>query len=731
MSIQTNIISASLFQGMDANLTGSLIVTGSAAVIGNILNSGSITIQDNLRVGVYESGWDGVVHIGKDSLYTDWLNPAFAISTTDNPTPALFIGADSSSNLSFIQSWKRGESYDTVPLSLQPNGGKVGIGIINPIYNLNVSGSVGFTGGLDVTGSLNISGSLTVNNSTVYVSSSNPSFAATTGSIYIDTPTQKISTKISSGSEWEGVNYRKINYLTYDGAAGTATGTNGCHLVSPGTWSLSEYNSAYYIDDSLGVIQVIIPDADANNAGKEISLNKPRAITSNNYIQIVTSGSQKISSDTSYYLRSSNDRAIITAVPWTTAGASGYQWRQISSKQNTRQEISVGNHGTNFSKIYDAVNFFNSYSIDDCRITIKPGTYTESPITINNTSHSLIIMGDASTAVDIIPSSSCYSQSLFTIKSSCDFNRFKVNGNDLPNYGSLNTEHLIDIQDNNYHEFKDIFLYGGYNGINITSSYDPEVYLLDSEFAHTTGSGIRVEGGEVESRVVFFEDNNIGVNLVTGSVYFSTIASEFYVPAGKTGILYNSASTTIDTFSVLSSEFTGAGTYLSGSNYSQAHDANIKISGNTNLSNNNPFAFCSFRNNTSTTQSLSAGRYQKVPGTNFIATPAQKFSVSNNRLTYLAEVTKSMLVTATGNVLTTAGNNQTIGVAIVKNNNSASFMYSDMEVRTTTAGQPYNFANQAIVTMAKNDYVELWIANYSSTTNQTTAQDMQLIVREI
>lgn len=170
---------------------------------------------------------------------------------------------------------------------------------------------------------------------------------------------------------------------------------------------------------------------------------------------------------------------------------------------------------------------------------------------------------------------------------------------------------------------------------------------------------------------------------------------------------------------------------VSGTNYTQVHDNKIKVFGNTNLANNNPFAYCSFRNNVATTASVALGRFQKAPGTNYISTPAQKYLVENNRLTYLGEVTKSMYITATGNILTTAGNNQLLAVAIVKNNNSASFMYSDLDIRTTTAGQPYNFANQAIVEMKQYDYVELWDANMSSTTNQICVQDMQLVAREL
>ena len=55
-------------------------------------------------------------------------------------------------------------SYSTSsgdPYSGSMNEGRVGIGVINPLYSLDVSGSGNFSNGLTVTGSLNISGSIT------------------------------------------------------------------------------------------------------------------------------------------------------------------------------------------------------------------------------------------------------------------------------------------------------------------------------------------------------------------------------------------------------------------------------------------------------------------------------------------------------------------------------------------------------------------------------------------
>jgi len=333
-------------------------------------------------------------------------------------------------------------------------------------------------------------------------------------------------------------------------------------------------------------------------------------------------------------------------------------------------------------------------------------------------------------ATNIIPSSSCYSHSLFTLKSPVDILRVKMDGQSLSGYGGLATENLVDIQGDNYHEIKDIFIYGGYNGIYISSSYNPELYMLDFEIAHATGSAIRVEGGEVETRIGFFKDNNISVNLVTGSVYFSTIGSEFYVNNGQIGILYNSQSCDVERISVISNEFSGDGIYFTGSFFSEHHDTEIKIGGNTNLSNNNPFGYLSFWNNIVAMSTNPAGEFRKASGSNFASTPAKKFKVENNRFTYLSEVTKSMLITSTGN-LQASSVNQSVAVSIVKNSDSASFMYAPVEIRYTNANQPFNFALQGIVEMKQDDFVELWYTNQSSNTNTVLVQDMQFVIREL
>jgi hypothetical protein len=59
----------------------------------------------------------------------------------------LAMGADATNNLSWIQSLEPGVSFTTRPLTLQPNGGNVGIGTTAPTQNLSVNGTAGKPGG--------------------------------------------------------------------------------------------------------------------------------------------------------------------------------------------------------------------------------------------------------------------------------------------------------------------------------------------------------------------------------------------------------------------------------------------------------------------------------------------------------------------------------------------------------------------------------------------------------
>jgi hypothetical protein len=108
-----------------------LDTTGTARVTSNLVVGGQSTpttpfwIQKNAASGISgtaQSAWRGQ-----------------ALLTDANGTQFLSIGSDQTNAVSFLQAYGAGVNK---PLSLQPNGGNVGIGTTNPSHQLTVSSNI-------------------------------------------------------------------------------------------------------------------------------------------------------------------------------------------------------------------------------------------------------------------------------------------------------------------------------------------------------------------------------------------------------------------------------------------------------------------------------------------------------------------------------------------------------------------------------------------------------------
>jgi hypothetical protein len=158
--------------------------------------------------------------------------------------------------------------------------------------------------------------------------------------------------------------------------------------------------------------------------------------------------------------------------------------------------------------------------------------------------------------------------------------------------------------------------------------------------------------------------------------------------------------------------FSGGSTYLSGITET---DNRTRIDNSRGVKNTAEIGNYYMLNNATVTTITSAGVPVKIEGTSTANAINQKFSHSDNRLTYTGGLTRNFQVSATASF--TSGNNRLIGLYVAKN--GVVIADSEMYATTSGSGRAEAIHVQTIFEMDENDYVELWIENDSNTDNIT------------
>jgi len=159
--------------------------------------------------------------------------------------------------------------------------------------------------------------------------------------------------------------------------------------------------------------------------------------------------------------------------------------------------------------------------------------------------------------------------------------------------------------------------------------------------------------------------------------------------------------------------FSGGGTYLSGVSYT---DNKTRFVNSKGIDNTAEIGNYYMTNNTTVTTISTINTPVKALGTTTANAINQKFTHTDNRLTYVGALIRDFQVTAT--VSLSSGNNNVIGVYVAKNGTviSSSEMYST----TSSGGKAESITCQTILELNENDYVEIWVENNTATTDITT-----------
>lgn len=191
--------------------------------------------------------------------------------------------------------------------------------------------------------------------------------------------------------------------------------------------------------------------------------------------------------------------------------------------------------------------------------------------------------------------------------------------------------------------------------------------------------------------------------------------SAFVSLSGETALnVSTSASIPVEGYILDTCNFSGGGTYVSGV---QNTDNKALWQNNRGILNSAEIGFMTMVGNATATTIASSGVPVKVAGTTTFEPQSQKFTHSDNRLTYAGAITRDFRVLVTATCLATANNE--VGLFIAKN--GTVLVNSAQYITANAAGRAEGGNVQVIISIATGDYVEVWVENATAASNVTVS----------
>jgi hypothetical protein len=202
--------------------------------------------------------------------------------------------------------------------------------------------------------------------------------------------------------------------------------------------------------------------------------------------------------------------------------------------------------------------------------------------------------------------------------------------------------------------------------------------------------------------------------------------SSFVAASGATAInVSTSAVIPVEGYILDTINFSGGATYTAGVQFNDNKALFINCKG---IGNSAEIGQAYYTNKTTQNPIATTGVFEKILGTTTASSVNQKFSHTDNRLTYTGGITRSFRVTASCSAQAITTNNTTILVRAAKNGTTI----AESESQATTSGtlRNENFYSQAIVELTTNDFIELFIAN-ATNANNLLVTELNMIVEAL
>jgi hypothetical protein len=191
------------------------------------------------------------------------------------------------------------------------------------------------------------------------------------------------------------------------------------------------------------------------------------------------------------------------------------------------------------------------------------------------------------------------------------------------------------------------------------------------------------------------------------------IYSSFVAFGGATAIFVDPAAVVpVESYILDTINFSGGATYTGGVTYT---DNKAFFSNCKGVVNSSEIGQAYYTNNTVQNPIATQGVFEKIVGATTASSINQKFSHTDNRLTYTGGLARSFKVTAaiSANSVTT----QTVTILTRVAKNGATIAESESQATTSAVARNENFLSQAIVELNTNDFIEIFITNATNANN--------------